>query len=156
MCTHAHTHTHTHAHTHSGIYAVAFQPLDFGTFFLSILLTNFILLLCYYIAAKCVYGERPSFRPFFFLLLSLTCWAAGIYFYTLVSCHGNGRRLGYTHPDELPWQWGETIYTLVTAMAMEKAIHPGSCRGDNIDSYTALLVNITISRYCSPHSSVIR
>lgn len=64
------------------LYAVVLQPVDFGTFFLTILLSNLILLLVYYVTAKCLYKERPSHRVFLFLVLSLASWAVGIYFYS--------------------------------------------------------------------------
>ena len=62
------------------------RPADFGTFFLMILLVNFILLLFYYAITKCIYSERPSIRPLLFLILSLIFWGCGVYFYTQV-CH---------------------------------------------------------------------
>lgn len=68
----------------SAIYAVSFQPPDFGTFFLVVLLTNFILLFIYYAITKCIYGEKPSFRPILFLILALVCWGIGVFFYTQV------------------------------------------------------------------------
>ena len=88
------THKHTHKHTFlppppppppcSALYAVVVQPVDFGTFFLTILLSNLILLLIYYVTAKALYRERPSYRVFLFLVLALANWAVGIYFYSRV------------------------------------------------------------------------
>jgi 4-amino-4-deoxy-L-arabinose transferase-like glycosyltransferase len=72
------------SYTHSAIFALAFQPADFGTYFLAILLSNFILLLLYYVITKCLYKERPPLRAGFFFVLSIICWAVGIVFYTQV------------------------------------------------------------------------
>ena len=49
-----------------------------------ILITNFLLYLFYYAITKCVYGERPSFRPLGFFILSLIFWGVGVYGYLLV------------------------------------------------------------------------
>ena len=56
----------------------------FGPNFLMILITNFLLYLFYYATTKCVYGERPSFRPLGFFILSLVFWGVGVYGYLLV------------------------------------------------------------------------
>ena len=96
--THAHTHTHTHSHnthnTHRATCAIVWRPLDFSTYFLGVVIVNFLLALSYYVIAKCIYKERPScreipslkafqtIRPVVYFLLSLAFWGCGIAFYT--------------------------------------------------------------------------
>ena len=63
---------------------VGYRPLDFGTNFLMILISNFLLYLLYYAVTKCIYKEAPSFRPLGFFILSLIFWAVGVYSYLLV------------------------------------------------------------------------
>jgi len=84
------THTHTHhvhipctcVHTpHSAIYAIVEQPLDFGSYFLFVMIVNFLLVLFYYFAAKVSYREIPSIRPVIYFFLSLVFWICGVIFY---------------------------------------------------------------------------
>jgi hypothetical protein len=68
---------------------VGYRPLDFGTNFLMILISNFLLYLLYYAITKCIYREVShtvaSFRPLGFFLLSIIFWSIGVYSYLLVS-----------------------------------------------------------------------
>ena len=68
---------------------VGYRPLDFGTNFLMVLISNFLLYLLYYAVTKCIYKEVhlqvASFRPLGFFLLSLIFWSIGVYSYLLVS-----------------------------------------------------------------------
>ena len=76
------------------------QPPDFGTYFLSSLVTNLILFLFYYWITKFVYGEMPSLElirrygisfiyeenasllPLLYFVLAITFWLCGVVFYT--------------------------------------------------------------------------
>ena len=70
---------------------VGYRPLDFGTNFLMILISNFLLYLLYYAITKCIYGEvscqcqMASYRPLVFFILSIIFWLIGVYSYLLVS-----------------------------------------------------------------------
>ena len=66
---------------------VGYRPLDFGTNFLMILISNFLLYLLYYAITKCIYGEvsHQVARPLVFFILSIIFWSIGVYSYLLVS-----------------------------------------------------------------------
>ena len=83
----------------SALYAVIVQPLDFGTYFLAVLVTNFLLQLIYYAITKCIYCERPSLRPLVFVCLAVVFWIIGVYFYSRVwstLCHTLAHSLKHT------------------------------------------------------------
>ena len=58
------------------------QPADFSTYFLTILISNFILSLFYYLITKIIYCERPSLRPILYFIACVIFWLVGVVFYS--------------------------------------------------------------------------
>jgi hypothetical protein len=62
------------------------QPVDFGTYFLALLIGNFVLSLAYYTLAKVCYKEfgrkLAILKSVIYLILALLFWAGGVFVYS--------------------------------------------------------------------------
>ena len=82
------------SHTHSAVYSIAVRPPDFGSYFLTVFISNLGLLLVGYGATKLVYRERPmecslwpvlsGLKPLLFLSCAVVFWGSAVVFYTEV------------------------------------------------------------------------
>ncbi|XP_075216788.1 SID1 transmembrane family member 2-like [Lycorma delicatula] len=54
---------------------------DFATYLLAILMTNLLLYFIFYVLMKLFCGESILIQPLIYIILSLSCWAAAVYFF---------------------------------------------------------------------------